>query len=232
MRTTKAPSRARDRLHGLVLPHVEREVRDDRPVVRQRIAARRLRRRRRRTAVRRARASRRSRRSVTYVGYCVMRARPHSPGRRRGRRARAFCSEIAAASPHGPAPMTTASSALSRRPPVRRLPSCPDDLVPPRPHADVRDRRLDKLLDPIEVSPRRCRAGPRARARRRSTSASRRTTRTRGSTPLQGRDVAGKLVDAARRRTRSPVQSPMRSSVSSTSSFVTARSVSPLTRAA
>src|SRR5215208_5838789 len=53
---------------------------------------------------------------------------------------------IAAAIPHGPAPTIARSSTT--------LGPEPDDLVAPRADADVDDRRLHQLLDPVQVAAR------------------------------------------------------------------------------
>src|SRR5215831_8139422 len=53
--------------------------------------------------------------------------------------------EIAAASPHGPPPTITRSTASGM--------SKSDDLIATRAHAHVRDSRFDELLQPIEIGP-------------------------------------------------------------------------------
>src|SRR5689334_15171627 len=62
---------------------------------------------------------------------------------------------MAAASPHGPAPTTTASTTAGWDP-VSPLPSSisrADDLVAPCPDADVAYRRFRQGLDPVQVPP-------------------------------------------------------------------------------
>src|SRR6478672_4520429 len=73
--------------------------------------------------------------------------RASSPARR---------AEIAAASPHGPAP--TIATSITLLSPYSRfpIPDSPlfesDDLIPPRPHTDVHDRRGNKLANAIQIS--------------------------------------------------------------------------------
>src|SRR6185437_3442974 len=105
-----------------------------------------------------------------------------------------------------------------------------DYLVAPRSDADIGNGRFDELFYSVQIGPRRCRkifqcacVGCR-RAPSRECFIHRLCV-------TQHREIAGKFGEHVL-ATRYAVQSLTSSSVSSTSSFVTARSVSPLTRTA